>query len=147
MKITKYLVALGILGSAAAFAQAPAASVTAVCKDGTPFSGTTLKGACRGHGGVDKKASKADAAPVAAPAAASAPAAAAAAAPAKAPANTAAVAAAPGGGAGKVWGNDESKVYHCANDRYYGKTKKGEYMTEAEAKAKGFHASHGKACS
>jgi hypothetical protein len=31
-------------------------------------------------------------------------------------------------------------------DRYYGKTKKGEYMTEADAKAKGMHPSHNKAC-
>lgn len=55
-------------------------------------------------------------------------------------------AAAPGGGNGQVWVNGESKVYHCDNDRYYGKTKKGEYMSEADAIAKGNRASHGKAC-
>jgi hypothetical protein len=46
----------------------------------------------------------------------------------------------------KVWVNLASKVYHCANDRWYGKTKKGEYLPEAEAKAHGFRPDHGKGC-
>ena len=54
---------------------------------------------------------------------------------------------APGGGPGEVWVNASSKAYHCSTDRYYGRTKRGSYMTEAAAKASGAHASGGKACS
>jgi hypothetical protein len=55
--------------------------------------------------------------------------------------------AAPGGGAGKVWVNTASKTYHCPGTKYFGKTKAGEYMSEADAKAAGNHADHKKACS
>lgn len=64
-------------------------------------------------------------------------------APAQSPA---AAASAPGGTHGQVWVNTKSHVYHCEGSKSYGKTKSGEYMTEADAKAKGNHADHGKAC-
>lgn len=144
---------------AATAAAAPAGS-TGLCKDGTYYSGDTKKGACRGHKGVKDwygpVAGSAAAAPAAMPAAAAPAAAAPKMAPAPMPARPAApTAAAPaassapaaGGGNGKVWVNTETKVYHCQDDRYYGKTKQGEYMSETDALAKGDHASHGKACS
>jgi hypothetical protein len=57
-----------------------------------------------------------------------------------------AAAQAPGAGPDKVWVNTSSNVYHCPDDRYYGKTKAGKYMTEAEAKAAGAHGEKGKTC-
>ena len=54
--------------------------------------------------------------------------------------------AAPGAAPGMVWVNASSSVYHCPGTKYYGKTKSGSYMTEADAKAKGAHADHGNAC-
>ena len=93
------------------------------------------------------KPASATIAPVAsAPVAASSAASAAIAASAKATPKTSAIAEAPGGGDGKVWVNMKSKTYHCQGTEHYGKTKAGEYMTEADAKAKGAHANHGKAC-
>ncbi len=139
-------------------------STPVTCKDGTPWPHGG-RGACSGHGGIDKAATAAAAGGAAAsgsaaPATPAAPAAPAAPAPASAasthPAATqtmtpkappASQAAAPGGGPGMVWVNSASKVYHCPSDRWYGKTKAGEYMTEADAKAKGNHADHNKPCS
>jgi hypothetical protein len=145
IRIAWVLVTAGMLVWGSGYAQAPAGS-TGECKDGSYTTATSKRGACSGHGGVkDWYTGAAAAAPAAKSTAA--PAAPAAAAPAAK--STAAPAAAPaaGGGPGQVWVNSASKVYHCPGDKWYGKTKQGEYMTEAAAKAAGNHADHGKACS
>ena len=38
-----------------------------------------------------------------------------------------------------VWVNLESGVYHYEGSRYYGKTKSGKYMSEADAVKAGYH--------
>ena len=150
----------GMLCTAWALAQQPPAGApagtTGLCKDGTYWSGATKKGACHGHKGVKdwygSTSSPAPAAPAAgasaaAPAsAAPAPAASPAPAPQKATKSGSTTAPAAGGGPGQVWVNHPSKVYHCQGDRWYGKTKDGEYMTEAAATAAGYRPDHGKAC-
>ena len=50
---------------------------------------------------------------------------------------------APGGGPGMVWVNTESKIYHKESSRFYGRTKNGKYMTEAEAIKEGYKAAKG----
>ena len=182
MRMRKYASLVWGTLAAAALLAVPGANAFAdtsspvTCKDGTssPHGG---RGACSGHGGIDKAATAAAGAGGASSGgstgatsstgstapnstSSSAPAAPAAPAPAstssthppatqtttsKAP--PASQAAAPGGGPGMVWVNTASKVYHCPSDRYYGKTKAGEYMTEADAKAKGNRADHNKPCS
>jgi hypothetical protein len=47
----------------------------------------------------------------------------------------------------KVWVNTRSGVYHCPGTRYYGTTKAGTFMAEAEARAAGHHPTHGESCS
>ena len=109
-------------------------TVTATCKDGTAFTGTKRSGACRGHGGVQSWGATSTAtSPVVTP-------------PPPAAATSQRSATSPGGGAGQVWVNTASKVYHCPGDRWYGKTKHGSYMSEAQAQAQGVRPDHGKAC-
>jgi hypothetical protein len=51
---------------------------------------------------------------------------------------------APGGGNGLVWVNTETHVYHKEGSRFYGKTKKGKYVSEADAIKEGDRAAkHG----
>lgn len=117
--------------------QKPASSnFHAICKDGTAFDSSSKRGACSGHGGIDKKATaglSGDAPMKSAPVAAQSSK------PASAAADQVAA-------DGKVWVNTSTNIYHCMGDKYYGKTKHGEYRTESDAKTKGFHASHGKGC-
>lgn len=136
-----------------AFAQKPADApdnATGLCKDGTYYTGKNRQGACRGHQGVQTWYGMEEARPQATPAMAT-PAsgnspnamnAAAAQPDAAKPATPAGSPATPG----MVWANAAKKVYHCPGTRWYGKTKQGEYMPEADAKAKGFQPNRGKAC-
>jgi hypothetical protein len=48
---------------------------------------------------------------------------------------------APGGGNGQVWVNTESHVFHKEGSKWYGKTKHGKYMSEADAVKEGDKAS------
>ena len=77
-------------------------------------------------------------------AAKAAPAAVTAAAPAKKAVNTTAATAA--AAPGQVWVNTDSKIYHCQGSQHFGKTKHGEHMQQAAAKAKGFKPAAGKEC-
>ncbi|MGI9074509.1 MAG: ComEA family DNA-binding protein [Bryobacteraceae bacterium] len=45
------------------------------------------------------------------------------------------------GGPGMVWVNPKTKIFHRQGDRWYGKTKNGKYMTEAEAVGAGYRES------
>lgn len=162
----RLLVGAALLGTTAgSLAQAPAGS-TGQCNDGSYTSATQKWQACRGHKGVKSWFTGAGGASPVAPATSAAPAA-----PAQAPTSStapansataattasgkrvsptqraAAMQQAPGGGGGKVWVNTDSKVYHCEGSTFYGKTKAGQYMTEADAKAAGAKPASGKACS
>jgi hypothetical protein len=46
----------------------------------------------------------------------------------------------------KVWVNTSSSVYHCPNTRWYGNTKRGEYMTQAQAHKQGYRPVGGHSC-
>lgn len=143
-------------------AQAPGnapAGTTGKCKDGTFTTAAKKQGACRGHKGIDTwyasntapekgAAGSSSAAPSSSPAEThTAPSTTSRVSPEKGSASSSGKTAAPGGGPGLVWVNTSSNVYHCYGTRYYGTTKAGKYMSEADAKAAGARPDHGKACS
>lgn len=163
----------GVFAVQVSMAQAPAgapAGATGLCKDGTYYTGASKQGACRGHQGVKdwygapasggKTAATSGGSSASATTSKSAPATTSKSAPASAaaPATTSAkstssgssksgtMTPAPGGGAGKVWLNTSTNVYHCPGSKYYGTTKAGAYMSEADAKAKGAHPDHNQSC-
>lgn len=118
------------------------------CKDGTTWA-KPGRGACRGHGGIDRARTRAAARSAGdhantgnAAGGTSAP-------PAGAPVASGSErteSSHAAGGAGQVWVNTSSKVYHCPGTRWYGKTKQGKYMSESDAKAEGDRPDHGKSC-
>jgi len=157
-----------LLCSASSLATTPPAGApagtTGLCNDGTYTNFATKSGACAGHKGVktwygpaaapkstttkpsllskltSKSSTPAPAGSSPAPAPASTPSK-----PAPAAGSTGGAPAA-GGGPGMVWVNTSTKVYHCPTDRYYGKTKNGQYLTEAAAQAAGDKPDAGKKC-
>lgn len=155
------LLAVTCFAAASLSAQsAPPAGATGLCKDGTYTTAAPKSGACRGHQGIKQwlapaapaaaasstKAATPAAPAATAPAAPATPAATTAPAAKTAPHHTTIATAAPGGGPGMVWLNTESNVYHCSGSQFYGKTKQGSYMSEADAKAKGAHPDHNHPC-
>jgi len=113
--IAAALLALGL--AAPAFAQT--AAVTATCKDGTSYSGTSHRGACSHHGGV---------ASFGQPAATGAT-------PTGATAAAGPNVSCPGDKV--VWVNTHSGVYHFRGERDFGNTKSGKYLCEKAADAEG----------
>ncbi len=162
-----------VMAQTASSPAAKPANATGQCKDGTYSTAASKSGACRGHNGVKDwyaaaASSSSTASPsgmksTSAPSNTSAPAASQQSAQSAVPsttkpsagssgtkkgpkANLANTPQAPGGGPGLVWVNTSSNVYHCPGTDFYGKTKAGSYLSEADAKAKGARPDHGNAC-
>ncbi len=138
MFITLLTAALIVAGSLASHAQ-PARQTTDPIKTDASRAKQTEKKNARGATTQEKNSPKksTDSTASAPPAAA----------PAGAPSSTAATSkqpatkqqTAPASPTGMVWVNTESGLYHKPGTRWYGKTKRGKYMTEADAAKAGYH--------
>jgi hypothetical protein len=49
-------------------------------------------------------------------------------------------------GSVRVWVNTRSGVFHCSGTRYYGTTKAGQFMTQAQAQRAGHRPAYGRSC-
>jgi len=168
MKIRLSLILLAVLALSAlpSGAQAPAGS-TGLCKDGTYTTAAKKHGSCKDHGGVKawfgapipQAAPLSPPVPVPAPAQ---PAGAAAGTTVPTPSQTATAPPTPvpvplsaeppsqaqtPASSIRVWVNLSSSVYHCPGSEWYGKTKSGKYMSQAEAVAMGARPAYNTACS
>jgi hypothetical protein len=145
-RLTLWMLALCLMF---AVATAPALAKPQAASSGAPSSETTARRSKQkskkdGAAAEDKSAAADQSAASTSPGAASAAAPAAAPKGASKPASSgtasdADIAAAKS--SGKVWVNLSSGVYHKGG-RWYGKTKNGKFMTEAQAKAAGYKGSH-----
>lgn len=130
------LEALPSIGPATAkkiIAGRPYATVADLAKAGVPAKAIQTITPLVTVGAAASPASAATAPPKPAPSSAPTSPAPAKAAPASAPANAGAPPV-----KGMVWVNTATKVFHREGDRYYGKTKSGQYMTEADAIKAGY---------
>jgi len=134
--ITWLVVALLVAGSALARKQAPqqsgnqSQSDSSTAKNGTKNADASSSQTPDSNAAASKQKNASKPAP-AAPANTSgsgAPAAKPVASPHSPPANA----------AGTVWVNTDSGIYHKPGSRWYGKTKRGKYMTEADAVKAGY---------
>ena len=46
----------------------------------------------------------------------------------------------------RVWANRRSRVYHCPGSKWYGVGTHGEWMSESQARARGFRPAYKRAC-